>query len=81
MLFEIIKKLGTEKVPDGISAVIKRTADYQVKCQQDDGTFDAFIDIIRKHVKIVEKDEIEIKDLMLPIATFKGTMLLRQVIF
>lgn len=38
--------------PDGIDAVVKRTADYQVKCQQDVGTFVAFIEVMRKNVKM-----------------------------
>ncbi|KAF9409133.1 hypothetical protein HW555_011412 [Spodoptera exigua] len=74
--------------PDGIGAVIKRTADYELKCHQDVGDFDAFVNIIRRNIKnvemgIIQEHEIKLRELMLPkdIATFKGTMTVHQVIW
>lgn len=74
--------------PDGIGAVVKRTADYELRCHQDVGDFDAFVNIIRRNIKnvemgIIKEHEIKLKELMLPkdIATFKGTMTVHQVYF
>lgn len=74
--------------PDGVGAVIKRTADYQVKCGRDVGDFSTFVGIVRENIKnveirVVEEHEIREKEIHLPknIAPFKGTMLVHQVLW
>ncbi|XP_022824557.1 uncharacterized protein LOC111355065 [Spodoptera litura] len=74
--------------PDGVGAVVKRTADYQVKCGRDVGDFSTFVGIVRENVKnveirVVEEHEIREKEIHLPknIAPFKGTMLVHQVLW
>lgn len=74
--------------PDGIGAVVKRTADYQVKCGRDVGDFSSFVDIVRKNlnsveIRIVQEHEIREKEICLPknIAPFKGTMSVHQVLW
>ncbi|CAG5034023.1 unnamed protein product [Parnassius apollo] len=74
--------------PDGIGAVVKRTADHQVKCGRDVGDFSTFLAVVRENIKnveikVVEEHEIIEKELLLPkdISPFKGTMLVHQVIW
>lgn len=74
--------------PDGVGAVVKRTADYQVKCGRDVGDFSTFVGIVRENIKnveirVVEEHEIREKEILLPknIASFKGTMLVHQVLW
>lgn len=40
--------------PDGIGAVVKRTADLQVKCGRDVGDFSTFLAVVRENDKNVE---------------------------
>ncbi|CAG5014223.1 unnamed protein product [Parnassius apollo] len=75
-------------IPDGIDAVVKRTADHQVKCGRDVGDFPTFLEVVRENIKnveikVVEEHEIIEKELLLPkdISPFKGTMLVHQVIW
>lgn len=74
--------------PDGVGAVVKRTADYQVKCGRDVGDFSTFVSIVLENIKnveirVVEEHEIREKEIHLPknIAPFKGTMLVHQVLW
>lgn len=71
--------------PDGVGAVVKRTADNFVKYGGDVGSFEAFVEIIKSrvrniHVEIISTEEIE-KNKFPPYVTgFKGTMKVHQVI-
>ncbi|CAH2094042.1 unnamed protein product [Euphydryas editha] len=74
--------------PDGVGAIVKRTADYQVKCLRDMGDFSTFVGIVRENIKnveirVVEEHEIREKGIHLSknIAPFKGTMLVHQVLW
>ncbi|CAB3248789.1 unnamed protein product [Arctia plantaginis] len=74
--------------PDGVGAVVKRTADNEVKCGRDVGDFSSFLAVVRENVKnveikVVEEHEIIEKELLLPkdISPFKGTLSVHQVIW
>ncbi|CAB3228481.1 unnamed protein product [Arctia plantaginis] len=74
--------------PDGVGAVVKRTADNEVKCWRDVGDFSSFLAVVRENVKnveikVVEEHEIIEKELLLPkdISPFKGTLSVHQVIW
>ncbi|XP_026735951.1 uncharacterized protein LOC113499619 isoform X1 [Trichoplusia ni] len=74
--------------PDGVGAVVKRTADHEVKCGRDVGDFATFLRVVSENVKnveikVVEEHEIKEKELLLPkdISPFKGTMLVHQVVW
>ncbi|KAJ8729858.1 hypothetical protein PYW07_016896 [Mythimna separata] len=74
--------------PDGLGAVVKRTADRIVNTGTDVGTFSKFVEITRANlpnIKIVEitNADIDEKQAMMPncIPSFKGTMAVHQVIW
>ncbi|CAH0407914.1 unnamed protein product [Chilo suppressalis] len=74
--------------PDGIGAVVKRSADYQVKCGNDVGDFTKFLAVVKENVKnveirVVNEADIIEKEIMLPkdISPFKGTMSVHQVLW
>uniref|UniRef100_A0A2A4K7W2 Uncharacterized protein n=1 Tax=Heliothis virescens TaxID=7102 RepID=A0A2A4K7W2_HELVI len=74
--------------PDGLGAVVKRTADRIVNTGTDIGTFSKFVEITRANlpnVKIVEvtNSDIDEKQAIMPncIPSFKGTMAVHQVIW
>ncbi|XP_069359247.1 uncharacterized protein [Maniola hyperantus] len=72
--------------PDGIGAVVKRTADNFVKYGGDVGSFEDFtalvIDKIQNiHFEIITENDIIEKEIPLNIPAFKGTMDVHQVIW
>ncbi|KAH9642819.1 hypothetical protein HF086_012313 [Spodoptera exigua] len=74
--------------PDGIGAVLKRTADKLVNFGQDVSTFREFIDIMKQNVEnitimTVDEDEVLAKEALLPkdLKPFKGTLNVHQVLW
>lgn len=74
--------------PDGVGAVMKRTADRIVNFGQDAGTFEQFLDILSTKVeniviKCVEEVDITKREKMFPkqIKTFRGTFSTYQVLW
>ncbi|KAL4719548.1 hypothetical protein ACJJTC_012983 [Scirpophaga incertulas] len=74
--------------PDGLGAVVKRTANRIVNSGTDVGTFTKFVQVIRANVSNIKIFEIasaniDEKERMIPkfVPTFKGTMAVHQVIW
>ncbi|KAL4703471.1 hypothetical protein ACJJTC_010343 [Scirpophaga incertulas] len=72
--------------PDGIGAVVKRTADNFVKFGQDVGCYEDFWALVTKnipnvHFDIVTESDIESKTFPSNIPTFKGSMQVHQVVW
>lgn len=74
--------------PDGIGAVIKRTADNLVTFGEDISTFSQFIDIVKQNVEniaimIVDENEVLAKEAILPknLIPFQGTLNVHQVLW
>ncbi|CAH2100821.1 unnamed protein product [Euphydryas editha] len=74
--------------PDGVGAVLKRTADRMNLFGKDVGTYDQFCDILMQNVdnviiKKVDEQEITTKERLIPnnLKTFKGTLSMYQVLW
>ncbi|CAH0726839.1 unnamed protein product, partial [Brenthis ino] len=72
--------------PDGIGAVIKRTADACVRFGQDVGTLEDFWNVIKAKMKnieihIITKKDIEDRKIPQNVNIFKGTMSVHQVLW
>ncbi|KAL4718054.1 hypothetical protein ACJJTC_014358 [Scirpophaga incertulas] len=74
--------------PDGIGAVIKRTADRMILFGKDIGTYDQFCDTLMQTIdnvtiKMVDEQEILFKERLIPsnLKPFKGTFSVYQVLW
>lgn len=74
--------------PDGVGAVLKRTADRLVNFGRDVGDFESFCEIIKDNVesvviKIVNEETIKQKENLLPknLKPFRGTLSIHQVLW
>lgn len=74
--------------PDGVGAVLKRTADKMVHCGRDIGDFDSFYEVLKDNVGniiiiIVKEDYIKERENLLPkkLKAFKGTFSVHQVLW
>lgn len=79
----------SESAPDGIGAVVKRTADKAISCMKHIPDLETFCEVIQTEVKKIEiiplkKNFIEDFDLtsqVKDIPDFKGTMKIHQIIW
>lgn len=72
--------------PDGVGAVLKRTADNHVKFGGDVGSFEDFVDLIREKVQSIEvtvisEEDINRKKFPAHVPSFRGTIKVHQVIW
>ncbi|CAH2096342.1 unnamed protein product [Euphydryas editha] len=74
--------------PDGVGAVLKRTADRMVSYGRDIGDFDSFCEVLKENVeniiiKIVKEDSIKKKETLIPknLKPFRGTLSVHQVLW
>lgn len=72
--------------PDGIGAVVKRTADNHVKYGGDVATFEDFVEVVQKNIKnveliVIEEEAISKKKIPKNIPAFKGTIRVHQAVW
>lgn len=74
--------------PDGVGAVLKRTADRMVNFGRDVGDFDSFCEVLKQNVEniiiiTVKEDSIKEKERLLPknLKPFRGTLSVHQILW
>lgn len=74
--------------PDGVGAVMKRTADQMVRFGEDVGSFSQFCNAMNDHIeniviKVVEEADVTEREKKIPkdLKSFKGTLTVHQVIW